>query len=117
MARTKQNESPAGALGDGDLQRWLERTRSDLGARGIKASFGQAPRSGGQQGTTWVSMTSDGAHGRLIRSPDGATTVRAHALPSGSPLLDERHPHTTLAQLEALVAALGGTHAPTAGRA
>ncbi len=123
MARTKQSEAPAGALGDGDLQRWLQLHRAELGSSGIKASFGQAPRSGGHPGATWVSMTSAHAHGRLVRSADGATTVRAHALPAGAPLpddaplLDEQCPHTTVAQLEALVAALASTSAPTAARA
>ena len=118
MARTrKRGEAPAGTLGDDDLQRWLEEARSDLGAAGISAHFGRAPSIGGKPGPTWVSMTSASAHGRLVRSPDGATRITAHALPHSTPLLDERHPETTAAQLDALVAALGAAPVPTAGRA
>ncbi|MEO5678914.1 MAG: hypothetical protein ABIS47_04515 [Acidimicrobiales bacterium] len=117
MPRKKRSEAPAGTLADGELQRWLEHAGVGLGASGIKASFGQAPRAGGAPGATWVSMTSATAHGRLVRSPGGATTLTARALPAGDRLLDERHPHTTLAQLEALVAALGGTRPAPAGRA
>lgn len=119
MARTKparQSELPAGALGGDDLQRWLERSRSDLGANGISANFGRAPRIGGVAGPTWVSMTSASAVGRLIRAGDGTTTVTAHSLADSTPLLDERYPHTTVAQLQAVVAALGGTPKPAPGR-
>jgi len=62
-------------------------------------------------------MTSASAVGRLTRSSDGATTIRGHTLADSTRLLDERHPHTTLALLEAMVATLGGTRLPTAGRA
>ncbi len=117
MARTKHDEGPAGSLSGDDLQRWLKDNRSTLGSGGITATFGRAPRIGGVDGPTWVSMTSAVAHGRLVRSPDGATTVTAHALPDSAPLLDERHPHTTPAQLAAIVAALSGARRPTAGRA
>jgi len=121
MAMTKpgarQSVAPTGTLGGDDLQRWLERSRSQLGATGISANFGRAPTIGGTPGPTWISMTSATAHGRLVRSSDGATTVTAHALPDSAPLLDENHPHATLAQLEAIVAALGGARPPTAGRA
>jgi len=117
MARTRPEAGPAGSIGDEDLQRWLERSRSHLGARGISAHFGRAPKIGGAPGSTWVTMTSPLAHGRLVRSADGATKVTAHALPDSTPLLDQRHPHTTLAQLDAIVVALGGTPLPTSGRA
>ena len=117
MARTrKRGEAPAGTLGADDLQRWLEEARSDLGAAGISAHFGRAPKTGGKAGSTWVSMTSPSAHGRLVRAADGSTTVTARSLPHSTPLLDESHPHTTPAQLEAMVAALGAAP-PTAGRA
>ncbi len=124
MARTKHGgvparsgEAPGGALEADDLQRWVRDARPDLGALGISAHFGRAPRIGGEHGPTWVSMTSPRAHGRLVRSPDGSTTVTAHALPDSAPLLDERYPDTTLAQLEAMVAALGAARLPTTGRA
>ena len=117
MARTKHVEAPAGALGDDALQSWLEQARPALGATGISATFGRAPRIGGVPGPTWVTMTSKSASGRLVRSADGATSLTAHALPDSAPLLDERHPHTTVAQLEALVAALGAPSPPTTGRA
>lgn len=116
MARNRPSGGPSGSLDDDDLQSWLEQSRAALGAAGIAATFGRAPRIGGKPGPTWVSMTSPTAHGRLVRSPDGATKVTAHALPDSAPLLDERHPHTTIAQLEAIVAALGARQ-PTAGRA
>lgn len=116
MPRTKHGDAPAGTLGADDLQRWLEDSRSDLGANGITATFGRAPTIGGAHGPTWVSMTSPVAHGRLVRAADGATTVTAHALAGSSPLLHESHPHTTTAQLEALVVALRA-RPPAAGRA
>jgi len=92
MAKTREGDGPAGSLGDADLQDWLKRSRAQLGATGINASFGRAPRIGGHPGPTWVTMTSATAYGRLIRASDGATTVQAHALPDSTPLLDERHP-------------------------
>jgi hypothetical protein len=116
MAKTRRVEGPAGALADDDLQRWLEGARAGLGADGISATFGRAPRIGGVPGPTWVSMTSATAHGRLVRSTDGATVVTVHALPDSATLLAERHPSTTLAQLEALVEAMGA-HRPIARRA
>ncbi len=116
MARTKRVGAPSGTIDADDLQRWLADARAGLGATGINATFGRAPTIGGAAGPTWVSMTAARAHGRLIRAADGATTVTAHTLPDSATLLDERHPHTTLAQLESLVAALGGTR-PTSGRA
>jgi hypothetical protein len=116
MARTRQGDGPAGSLGDDDLQDWLKRSRAQLGATGINATFGRAPRIGGHPGPTWVTMTSATAYGRLIRAADGATTVRAHALPDSTPLLDERHPHTTIAQLDSIVSALTARR-PVAGRA
>ena len=115
MARTRRGEGPAGSLGDDDLQDWLKRSRAQLGATGINA--GRAPRIGGHAGPTWVTMTSATAYGRLIRASDGATTVQAHALPDSAPLLDERHPHTTIAQLDSIVSALSGANRPAAGRA
>jgi hypothetical protein len=117
VARTKRGEGPTGSLGDDDLQQWLEQSKAQLGASGIAASFGRAPRIGGAHGPTWVTMTSATAYGRLVRAADGATTLRAHALPAGAPLLDETHPHTTLAQLDSIIAALSGAHVPAAGRA
>lgn len=116
MARRKASGGPDGSLGDDDLQSWLEQSRPALGAAGIAATFGRAPRIGGNAGPTWVSMTSATAHGRLVRSADGSTIVTAHAMPTSAKLLDERHPHTTVAQLEAIVAALAA-RTPTAGRA
>jgi len=117
VARTKKVEGPPGTIDADGLQRWLDQARSGLGAAGISATFGRAPIIGGSPGPTWVSMTAAGAHGRLVRAADGATTVTAHALPASASLLDEHHAHTTLAQLDALVAALGGPRLPTAGRA
>ena len=115
MAR-KHVDRPAGSLGDTDLQEWLKRSKAQLGATGINASFGRAPTVGGQPGSTWVTMTSATAYGRLIRSSDGASTVRAHSLPDSAQLLDERHPQTTIAQLDSLVSVLSA-HRPTTGRA
>ena len=115
MAR-KHGEGPAGSLGDADLQEWLKKSKAQLGATGINASFGRAPRIGGQPGSTWVTMTSATACGRLIRSADGATSVRAHTLPDSAQLLDERHPHTTLAQLDSIVSVLSAAR-PSTGRA
>lgn len=123
MARTKpasraarQGEPPAGSLSADDLQLWMKSSKSKLGAAGITANFGRAPSTGGAPGSTWVSMRSARAHGRLVRSPDGATVVTAHALPAGAPLLEERHAHTTIAQLDAITAALGAPP-PATGRA
>jgi hypothetical protein len=115
MAATKRSEAAAGALGADAVRRWVDQAGRELGG-GIKASFGRAPTIGGQAGPTWVTMTSATAHGRLVRSADGSTTVTATALPDSTPLLDERHPHTTIAQLEGLVAVLSAAR-PTTGRA
>ncbi len=115
MAR-KHAEGPAGSLADAELQEWLKRSKAQLGASGINASFGRAPTVGGQPGSTWVTMTSATAYGRLIRCSDGATTVRAHTLPDSVQLLDERHPHTTIAQLDSIVSVLSAQR-PTTGRA
>ncbi len=117
MAGKKRGDSPAGALEADELQRWLEQARSGLGGGGIKASFGRAPTIGGKAGSTWITMTSATAHGRLVRAADGAATVTAASLPDSAPLLDERHPHTTLAQLDSLMAALGANRPTVAGRA
>jgi hypothetical protein len=117
MGRTKQSDAPSGTFGNGDLRRWLQGARTELGAAGISATFGEAPRSGGAPGATWVSMSTAGAHGRLIRAADGSTKLTVHRLPDSTPLLDERHPHTTLAQLEALVDAMRAAPRPPAGRA
>ena len=115
MAGKKRTEAPAGALGADALRQWVERAGRELGG-GIKANFGRAPTIGGKAGPTWVTMTSATAHGRLVRTADGGTTITATALPDSAPLLDERHPHTTTAQLDALVAVLSAAR-PTAGRA
>ena len=117
MARTRQRDAPAGALSDDDLQQWLTRSRAQLGDQGISAVFGRGPRAGGAPGPTWVTMTATNAYGRLVRWADGVATVTAHPLSGGPALLDERHPHTTIAQLEALVAALSTARPSAAGRA
>ena len=117
MGRTKQSDTPAGTFADGDLKRWFQGAQTSLGAAGISATFSEAPRSGGSPGATWVSMSAPAAHGRIVRASDGTTRVTAHRLPDSSPLLDERHPQMTLAQLEALVAALRTAPRQPAGRA
>ena len=116
MAGKKRTEAPAGALGADALRQWVERAGRELDG-GIKASFGRAPRTGGQAGSTWVTMTSATAYGRLVRAADGATTVRVHALPDSAPLLDERHPHTTIAQLDSIVSVLSAPSRSNTGRA
>lgn len=99
--------SGGGALSADGMHRWFQGASPAILDQRLSAVFGRGPRLDGD-GATWVSLSGDFGHGRLVRAADGSSTTTARRNHDGVRLLDEHHDTTTTAQLDGLVRALRG---------
>lgn len=94
----------------------LERVAGTLVRNGIAGVYGSTVSTRRNPGTTWISLTSPWAYGRLIRLADGSSECSAYRSRDGQALVVEHGTITTAAQLDVLIAALSRPIEPiTAG--
>jgi hypothetical protein len=95
-----------------DLQRWFEHNRAALGQLRISAHFGSGPTLGRADSSTWISLQSRWATGRLVRASSGSSQYDAHRFADGAIVLRENRADTSEDQLDDLVTALGRPDGP-----
>ena len=93
------------AMSARDLRDWLTGAQASLSDEGISCIHGIGPRLV-EDGSTWISFSSRWGSGRLVRTVDGGSEIRARRYADGVTVVDSKAETTTERQLDTLTAAL-----------
>jgi hypothetical protein len=98
MTRTETPRPASRSLSTREFRVWVDEHDADLRSRGITGRFSSGWEPSVRLRSTWISLSSRWAEGRVVRHGDGASEWTAHRTVDGAELMAEQRP-TCVAKL------------------